>query len=316
MTNRVPSKRPNCEVILEAEQSWALIENEFDIELELNYVFESGFKGKYFLIHSILESKFIAIKAKNMAKRESSALETLNNYEHNPNLVQKFLAKLKNFNIISFELRTKLIECLVNLMQKYSNLFEILQSLQQNAISCLHFLIENKSIEYSNSKILALENNETETICSKQLEKVIEVTLKAMELYPNQKELQKSALIILYGEQILENLSQRYKCTKLVMDSMINFKERDMNLMASVICSTHLMKLSIKDRELLCSNNVYIKTLLNIINSNSYYDSTENVLSALVNLVVDSSKNCSILLELKGLNISFSLLEVKLNQNN
>jgi hypothetical protein len=315
MTNRVPSKRPNCEVILEAEQSWALNENEFDIEHELNFVFESVFKGKNFLIHSILESKFIAIKEKIMARRESSALETLNNYEHNPNLVQKFLAKLKNFNIISFELRTKLIECLVDLMQKYSNLFEILQSLEQNAISCLHSLIENNSIECSNSKILALENNETDTINPEQLEKVIEVTLIAMELYPDQKELQKSALIILYGEQILENLSsERFKCTKLVMDSLVNFNERDMNLMASVICATHLMKLSIKEREVLCTKDSYIKNLLNIINSSSCFDLIENTLSALVNLIVDSPKNCSIFLELKGLDVSFSLIEVSLNQ--
>ncbi len=95
MTVRIPSKRPNCEVILEAQQSWALHENEFDIENELNSVFEFGLKGKYFLIHSILESKFITIKAKNISIKESSVLETLINYEHKPDINQKFLGKLK-----------------------------------------------------------------------------------------------------------------------------------------------------------------------------------------------------------------------------
>jgi hypothetical protein len=136
-----------------------------------------------------------------------------------------------------------------------------------------------------------------------------------MELYPNDQQLQKSALIFLYSEQMQENISsQRFKCIKLAMDTLVNFKERDMNLMASIICSTHLMKLSIEEREILGSNNVYIKTLLSITNFYSCNDLIENTLSALVNLIVESSKNCSIFLELKGLEVSFSLLEVKLNQ--
>jgi predicted GH43/DUF377 family glycosyl hydrolase len=97
MTIRIPSKRPNCEVILEAQQSWALHENEFDIENELNSVFESGFKGKYFFIHSILESKFVTIKAKNISIKESSALEKLINYEHKPDINQTLLGKFKKF---------------------------------------------------------------------------------------------------------------------------------------------------------------------------------------------------------------------------
>jgi hypothetical protein len=94
MTNKVPAKRPNCEIILEAEQSWALNENEFNIENELNPIFESEYKGKnFFLIHSILESKFIAIKAKKIERRQSFALETLNNFIHKPELIRKFLAE-------------------------------------------------------------------------------------------------------------------------------------------------------------------------------------------------------------------------------
>jgi Zyg-11 family protein len=136
-----------------------------------------------------------------------------------------------------------------------------------------------------------------------------------MELNPNHKELQKNSLVILYSEQILEHLSyERYKCTKLVMDSLVNFKETDMNLMASVICSTHLMKLSIKEREVLCANDIYVKTLLNFINLSSNNDLIENTLSALVNLLVDSLNNCSKFLELKGLDVLFSLLEVRLDQ--
>jgi Zyg-11 family protein len=200
-------------------------------------------------------------------------------------------------------------------MRKYSNLFELLQSLQLNAISYLYSLIENNSVEQSKLLSTVKENNTKESINIQQPEKVVEVTLKAMELNPNHKELQKNSLVILYSEQMLENLSyERYKCTKLVMDSLVNFKETDMNLMASVICSTHLMKLSIKEREVLCANDIYIKTLLNIINLSSNNDLIENTLSALVNLLVDSLNNCSKFLELKGLHVLFSLLEVTLDQ--
>jgi Zyg-11 family protein len=318
MTNKVPVKRPNCEVILKAQQSWALHETEFNIENELNLVFESEseFKGNNLLIHAILESKFIAIKAKKIERRQSSALETLNNFEHKLDIIEKFLVKLKNYSITNFELRTKLIDCLVNLMKKYSNSTKILNSLELNAISCLYSFIENNSIEQSNQIFPVLEDK-LEKINPKQIENVVEVMLTAMELYPNHQQLQKSALIILYSEQILDNItSESYKCTKLVMDSLVNFKDREMNLIASVICSTHFIKLSITDREVLCSSNVYIKTLLSIINSLTYYDLIENSLSALVNLLVDSSKNCSKFLDLKGLDVSFSLLEVRLNQLN
>jgi hypothetical protein len=317
MTNKVPAKRPNCEGILEEEKTWALHENEFNIENELNLVFESEYKRNNSFILTILESKFIAIKAKNIVKRQSSALETLNNFIHKPELIQKFLAKLKNYTITNFELRTKLIDFLINLMKKYSNLAKILNQLELNAISCLYSFIENNFIEHSNQALPVIEetSNKIEKISPEQLENVVEVTITAMELYPNDQQLQKSALIFLYSEQMLENISsQRFKCTKLVMDTLVNFKEKDMISMASVICSTLLMRLSIEEREILGSRNVYIKSLLNIVDSYSYYDLIENTLSALVNLLIDSSKNCKIFVELKGFDVLFSLLEVKLNQ--
>lgn len=313
MTNRVPAKRPYCETILEKQELWALNENEFRIENGLNSLYEFGFKGKNFLIHSILESKFISLKAKKMAISESSALQTLNEFEHKPDFIQKYLVHLKNHWINDFDLRTNLIDSIVNLMRKYSNLVEVLKLVLMNSITCLYSLIENDSIEKINPKLL--KNNKKEKISLKELEKVVEVTLIAMELFPNDEELQKSALIILYSEQVLQNLSsEKYKCCKLVMDSMINFKKIDMNLMASVICSTNLMEMSIKERTNLGSNYVYIKILLDVINSRvevMNYDLIENTLSALVNLLVDSPRNCSIFLEQGGLNVSFNLLNVR-----
>jgi hypothetical protein len=191
MTNRVPSKRPNCEKILEMKELWSLNENEFNIEKELNNLFEFGCKSKNFLIHSILESKLISIKGKKMAIRESSALDSLRKYEDKPDLIQKFLVHLKNYRINDFELRTNLIDSVVDLMRKHSNVVEILILVMKNAIACLYYLFENDSIEQSNTKV---KNSEKEKINPKQLEKIVEVTIIAMELFPHHQELQKSAL--------------------------------------------------------------------------------------------------------------------------
>jgi hypothetical protein len=301
MTYRFPSLRPNCEAILKAKELWAVNENDFDFENQIKIVYDSELEDRKCLIHSILESKFIAIKVNMIEKREASALEILNLYEHKPDFIRKFLAHLKDYKKINFDLRTNLIELIVVLMSKYLRITD----LQLNAIVCIYSFIENENGEKLNPELL---------------EKVVEVTLNAMELYPYNQMLQKSALYILYTKQILENIStERYRCTKLVMDSLVNFKKNDMNLMASIICSTHLMKLSINERSYLGSIDIYIKTLIDVIKSRahfySYYYLIGNILSTLVNLLVKSSKNCTIFIDHEGLDVSFTLLKVRRNSN-
>lgn len=299
MANRKPSKRPNCEMILEAKHLWALNQYEFDIENELKNFFNSKFEKKNLFIYSILELKFIAIRIEMIDKSESSVIETLNLWNSKPNFLQKLLVNLKDKRIINMEIRTNLIDSIVGLMRRYSDSIEI----QLNAIACLYSLIENDLVDRINSK---------------QIQNAIDVTLTAMELYPNHQQLQKSSLIFLYSEQILENVSsQRYKCAKLVMDSLINFKKTDINLMASVICSTLLMELSIDERSDLGSNSIYIETILNILRVNdcSNHDLIENILTTLVNLLADSSKNCLIYIKLGGLEVAYTLLEVRDNLN-
>jgi hypothetical protein len=299
MTNRKPSKRPNCETILEAKHLWALNEHEFDIENELKNFFDSKFEDKNLFIYSILESKYISIRIEMIDKSEYSVIETFNLWDSKPNFLQKFLVNLKDKRITNMEIRTHLIDSIVGLMRRNSDSIEI----QLNAIACLYSLIENDLIERINSK---------------QIQNAIDVTLTAMELYPYHQQLQKSSLIFLYSEQILENVSsERYKCAKLVMDSLVNFKRTDMNLMVSVICSTLLMELSIDERSDLGSNSIYIETILNILRVNDYsiHHLIENILTLLVNLLADSSKNCLIYIKLGGLEVTYTLLEVRDNFN-
>jgi Zyg-11 family protein len=296
MTNQLPSKRPICEVILNEKHLWALNENELDIENELKSVFESGLEERNSFIYSILESKFIAISVKMIIKNDSNTIKALDVCENKPDFIRKISNHLKDV-VISNEMRTTAIDSIVGLMRKYPNFIEM----QLNSIVCLYSLIENVLEEIKNPK---------------QIQNAIEVTLKAMELYPNHQQLQKSALIFLYSERVLDKIStERKKCTKLVMDSLINFKKSDMNFMASVICSTNLMELSIEERSELGSNVVYVRTLLNILRvfDNSSYDLIQNILSALVNLLSDSSINCLNFTNLGGLEVAYTLLEVSHN---
>jgi hypothetical protein len=315
MTNNVPSKRPDCEEMLKSMDLWALNDddfdsangNGFDLENERKTVLDSKLEEEKSFLHSILESKFLAIKLKMMNKKETSVLKTLDLNEKDPDFIRKFLAHLKLEEIIHSKMRSNLVDSMIVILRKYSDSIEI----QQNAlktIASLFYSIEKGSIERLNPE---------------QLVKVINITLTAMRLYPKDEQLQRSALIILYSKQILENLSsEKYTCTKLVMDTLVNFKKTDMNLMASVICTTHLKKLSIEVRSDLGSNNAYIKTLLEIIKSRvhfySYFYLIENTLTFLVNFLVDSLNNCSIFMKLGGLDVCFNLLEVwliKFNQN-
>ncbi len=294
MTNRIPSKRPTCEEILETKQKWALNDTESYIENEIKILLEEKLEEKLF-IYSILESKLIAIKVKMINESETFDLKELFPRVNEQDFIRKFLGHLKVNEIINHEQRINVIDSIVDLMRNYLKFIEI----QENALNAIASLF--------------LENDSTEALNPEQIERVIEATLIAMELYPNQHQLQKNALIILYSKQIIENL--QFKCVKLAMDSMVNFKKTDMNLMASVISATHLMNLSIKERSDLGSNKIYIETLLDIIKSRvnfqTYYYLIENTLSVLVNFLVDSLNNCSIFTELEGIEVCFILLEVR-----
>jgi serine/threonine protein kinase len=312
MTDNVPGKRPDCVEILESKHLWALDgddfdsknENDFNSENEIKMVLDSILEEKIF-VHSILESLLITIQMKKINEGKLSNWETSILHEKTSDFIRKFLDQIKIHKIINSKLRTNLIDSILVLMRKFLDSIEI----QQKALKAF------ASLFYS------IEKDSKETLNPEQLEKVIEVTLTAMERYPNNQKLQKSALRILYSKQALKNPSSvKYKCIKLVMDSLVNFKKADMNLMASVICTTHLVDFSIKERSDLGSNNIYIATLLEMIKSRvNFYSNLyliENSLSALVNFIVDSVSNCTIFMKLGGLNVSFSLLEVRINNFN
>jgi hypothetical protein len=57
MTARLPNKRPDCEKILEKKNSWALIEEEFEINNELKKELILKLNNENEIIFSVLKSK-------------------------------------------------------------------------------------------------------------------------------------------------------------------------------------------------------------------------------------------------------------------
>ncbi len=58
MTARLPHKRPDCEDILDRKNSWALNENEFEINDELKKELIPKLVDKNQIVFSILKLKF------------------------------------------------------------------------------------------------------------------------------------------------------------------------------------------------------------------------------------------------------------------
>jgi Zyg-11 family protein len=156
-----------------------------------------------------------------------------------------------------------------------------------------------------------------EEIEGKLIEEIVDVIITAFETFPNHQKIVENALKIMCNESILEDIVfDRYKFIQLVMNSLVRFKNRDMNLMAveirSVISSRKLMseKLNIG------SNPIYMETLLNIIRSSVQTAPDYDIillytLSFLWNLSDLSPNTCELFLQKGGLDLYFLILNVR-----
>jgi hypothetical protein len=189
--------------------------------------------------------------------------------------------------------------------------------------SCLHSNTNNSDLLVETLDFILLLNSDSFAEIETQiLKKLVKVTQIVLVLFPNHIRLSNSAITILFlisikcSDSILESISfDRYKCIQLVMNSLVNFKDTDMNRMAVSICCILIRELSFEEKSNLFSNHTYVKKLLDIIESHSLQTSNPDItlnytLSLFWSLTDESPKFCQIFVENKGLDLFFLLLKV------
>jgi hypothetical protein len=160
---------------------------------------------------------------------------------------------------------------------------------------------------------------ETET---KILQNIIKTILLVMENSTNQQKIHVIAIRILFTimkeskDSVLHMISfDRYQCIQLVMQSMVNSRNTNMNQMAIQISYLLIKEISFEEISNLFSNKSYVKTLLDFVESHSEKTSNPDFflnlsLCLIWNLTDESQKICELIVEQNGLNLLFLLLNV------
>jgi hypothetical protein len=184
----------------------------------------------------------------------------------------------------------------------------------------------NHSIELSLILIHKLNIESYEAIATHILDKLMKVTLMAIDLYPNQENLLLSAIqIILYimiecSHSVLQLVSfERNKCIQLVMQSMNNFESNDNNsdifhpfnknysIIVENILNIWKSNFSLKP--------IYVKTLLEIIKlsvryKKIYYKLLEYCLIDYLIIMNGSNETIEILFKKRLFDLIFFCLNV------
>ncbi|GLH07966.1 Protein zer-1 homolog [Gryllus bimaculatus] len=148
----------------------------------------------------------------------------------------------------------------------------------------------------------------------KILKRVVELTLTAMETFPNHYQLQKNTLLTLCSDRILQDVAfDKYRCARLVMNCLCAFEDASMNRMSVAICSILAAKISTSETSMLGSQPQYMKKLLAIVKSKVLTKSVDITikftLSALWNLTDESPTTCTVFLEEGGMALFLEVLE-------
>jgi len=119
---------------------------------------------------------------------------------------------------------------------------------------------------------------------AKILKNIVKTALLAMEYSTNNRKLQLIACVILNdvfvcSDSVLQFVNfDRYKCIQLVMNSLLNFEDSNMNRMAVWITCALITDISFVEKSNLFLNHSYIKSLLNIVENNSQQTSDPDII--------------------------------------
>ncbi|XP_076353569.1 protein zyg-11 homolog B-like [Tachypleus tridentatus] len=227
--------------------------------------------------------------------KESQILEALRRYPLRPLYIQKSLYYLYSYTQRYSEPRTDVIKLILPGMRKHPRVLAI----QMAATACLYNLSKG---------------NLGQKIHPRWLGEIVDLTLTAMENYPTHQQLQKNTLLTLCSDRILQDVSfDKYRCAKLVMESLVAFDDPSMNRMSVAICSILAAKISTAETSCLGAKPSFMERLLNIVQSKMDEPEVDIMmkftLSALWNLTDESPSTCAVFLDMKGLDLFLKVLK-------
>ncbi|XP_034254173.1 protein zyg-11 homolog B-like isoform X1 [Thrips palmi] len=227
---------------------------------------------------------------------EKQVMEGLERYPHRPIFLQKCLLNLFRITNLYRETRSDLIKLVVRGMRLHQGQYGI----QMAATACLYNLTKGELANRVHPSILR---------------DVVELSLDAMETFPSHFQLQKNTLLTLCSDRILHDISfDKYRCARLVLDSLCAFNEAAVNRMSVAICSVLAAKISTRDSSLLGAQPKYMRKLLTMVEARMATKTSDITmkftLSALWNLTDESPATCHMFLEERGLDLFLSMLSV------
>ncbi|XP_032679973.1 protein zyg-11 homolog B-like isoform X2 [Odontomachus brunneus] len=226
---------------------------------------------------------------------ESQILEALRRYIYRPIYLQKCLFNLFRLTPNFLEPRVDVIKLVLPGMREHPQEFRV----QMAATACIYNLTKGE---------LAL------MIHPSILKQIVELTLLAMESYPNNHQLQKNTLLTLCSDRILQDVAfDKYRCARLVMNCLSTFDDASMNRMSVAICSILAAKISTVETSMLGAQPQYMLKLLAMVRSkveSRIVDITMKfTLSALWNLTDESAVTCKVFLDEGGMELFLEVLD-------
>ncbi|XP_015119052.1 protein zyg-11 homolog B isoform X1 [Diachasma alloeum] len=226
---------------------------------------------------------------------EAQILEALRRYPHRPIYVQKCLYNLFRLTPHFSEARVDVIKLVLPGMRAHPDEFRV----QMAATACLYNLTKGELATRIHPNIL---------------KQIVDLTLIAMESYPNHYQLQKNTLLTLCSDRILQDVAfDKYRCAKLVMNCLSAFDDPSMNRMSVAICSILAAKISTVETSMLGAKPQYMSKLLSMVRSKIESKSVDITmrftLSALWNLTDESATTCKVFLEEGGMDLFLEVLE-------
>ncbi|XP_014203818.1 protein zyg-11 homolog B [Copidosoma floridanum] len=226
---------------------------------------------------------------------ESQILEALRRYPNRPIYVQKCLYNLFRLTSHFNEARVDVIKLVIPGMRAHPQKFRV----QMAGTACLYNLTKGELATKIHPSVL---------------KQIVDLTLTAMESYPNEFQLQKNTLLTLCSDRILQDVAfDKYRCAKLVMNCLSAFNDASMNRMSVAICSILAAKISTIETSMLGSQPQYMAKLLSMVRSKVQSKSVDITmkftLSALWNLTDESATTCKVFLEEGGMELFLEVLD-------